>query len=137
MESEQTSSPVTIPKRRLWFGVVASGFAWFGLGAAEMFITWRACLHNEQYGNAGHGSAAMIASFAVSFLLLGLMALAGFVSYRTWRRLSSQRSLIQAEGRSLPEFVALVGLFFSLTLGAGMVWMTLPLFLVRLCARVR
>lgn len=103
-----------------------------------MFITWRACLHNEQFGNASPHSSATIASFVVSFFLLGLVATAGFISYNIWRRLAAQRSsLVEAEGREHHEFIALVGVFFSITLGAGMVWMSLPLFILRLCARVR
>jgi hypothetical protein len=118
-------------------GVIVSGAAWFAVGIAEMFITWRACLHNEEFGNASAHSGATAASYVVSFFLLGLVAAAGFISYRTWRRLSTQRNLVEAEGRSPHEFIALVGVFFSITLGAGMVWMSIPLFIIRLCARVR
>lgn len=102
-----------------------------------MFITWRACMHNEEFGNATSHPGATAASFIVSFFLLGAVAAAGWLSYRTWRRLSTQRSLVEAEGRGHHEFIALVGVFFSITLGAGMVWMLLPLFILRLCARVR
>ena len=125
------------PSHRLWFGVVVSGTAWFAVGIAEMFITWRACLHNEQFGNASAHSWDMVAAYVVSFFLLGLVATAGLLSYRIWRRLSTQRSLVEAEGRGHHEFIALVGVFFSVTLGAGMVWMCIPLFILRLCARVR
>jgi hypothetical protein len=118
-------------------GVVVSGAAWFLVGIAEMFITWRACLHNEQFGSASSHPSATAASFVVSFFLLGLVAAAGFVSYYEWRRLSTQPSLVEAEGRGHHEFLALVGVLFSITLGAGMVWMCLPLFILRLCARVR
>lgn len=138
MASEPTTRAVPIPSaRRLWFGVVASGAAWFLVGIAEMFITWRACLHNEEFGNASQHSSAMVAAYVVSFFLLGLVATAGFLSYNTWRRLSTQRSLMEAEGRGHHEFIALVGILFSITLGAGMVWMCIPLFIIRLCARVR
>jgi len=122
---------------RLWLGVVTAGAAWFALGIAEMFITWRACMHNEQFGNSIGNGAAMGASFVVSFLLLGLVAAAGFASWIAWRKASAQRSLVEAEGRTMQEFLPLVGVFFCLTLGVGMVWMTLPLFILRLCARVR
>jgi hypothetical protein len=138
MASEPTTRPVPVPPpRRLWFGVVVSGTAWFAVGIAEMFITWRACLHNEEFGNASPHPWAMVAAYVVSFFLLGLVAAAGFLSYTTWRRLSTQHSLVEAEGRGHHEFIALVGVFFSITLGAGMVWMCIPLFILRLCARVR
>ncbi len=137
MASEAIPRPPSITPRRLWLGIVVSGSAWFLLGIAEMFITWRACMHNEEFGTASSQPPATLASFVVSFFLLGLVAAGGFMSYTTWRGLSRQRSLVQAEGRGQHEFIALVGVFFSLTLGAGMVWMTLPLFILRLCARVR
>lgn len=137
MASEPTTRPVSVRPARLWVGVVVSGAAWFLVGIAEMFITWRACLHNEQFGSASSHPSATAASFVVSFFLLGLVAAAGFVSYYEWRRLSTQPSLVEAEGRGHHEFLALVGVLFSITLGAGMVWMCLPLFILRLCARVR
>ena len=111
--------------------------SWFSLGIAEMFITWRACLHNEEFGNASSHPAAMIAAYIVTFALIVLVAVAGFVSYLNWRRLSTQPSILQAEGRSRREFIALLGVYISLTLGAGMIWMGIPLFILRLCARVR
>lgn len=137
MGSEPTTRSVSIAPRRLWFGLVASAVAWFSLGIAEMFITWRACLHNEEFGNASAHSSATAAAYIVTFFLIGLVATAGFVSYANWRKLSTQRSLLDAEGRGHHEFVALLGIYVSITLGAGMVWMGLPLFILRLCARVR
>lgn len=137
MASELTPRPVPVSPRRLWFGVLASGCAWFALGIAEMFITWRACLHNEAFGNASSHPPATAAALIVTFILIGLVAVAGFVSYATWRRLAAQRSLMETEAHDYREFVALVGVIFSFTLGVGMVWMGLPLFILRLCARVR
>lgn len=137
MASELTTRPAEVRPRRLWFGLVTAGVAWFSLGLAEMFITWRACLHNEEFGNASSRPAAMIAAFVVTFLLIALVAAGGFISYITWRKLSPQPSILQAEGRGRSEFVALLGVYISVTLGAGMVWMGIPLFILRLCARVR
>jgi hypothetical protein len=138
MASETTTRPAPPTGAfRLWWGVIAAGSAWFLLGIAEMFITWRACMHNEEFGNASSNNPAMAAAYIVSFFLLGTVAAAGFFSYRAWRKISTQRSLVEAEGRAPNEFVALVGIFVSITLGAGMVWMCLPLFILRLCARVR
>jgi len=137
MDSESTTRRPQVSPSRLWFGLVATAVAWFSLGIAEMFITWRACLHNEEFGNASSHPAAMIAADIVTFLLIALVAVAGLVSYLTWRKLSTQPTILQAEGRSRSEFVALLGVYISLTLGVGMVWMGIPLFFVRLCARVR
>jgi hypothetical protein len=137
MASESTSRPASIGPPRLWFGLVVTFTAWFGLGLADMFITWRACLHNEEFGNASSHPADMIAAYIVTFLLIALVAVAGAVSYSTWRKLSTQPTILQAEGRSRSEFVALLGVYISVTLGSGMIWMGIPLFILRLCARVR
>ena len=137
MASEPTTRPEQVTPRRLWFGLSAAFFCWFLVGIAEMFITWRACMRREQLGNAFSDPSATAASFVVTFVLIGVVAAAGFVSYMNWRRLSSQRKFIEAEGRGRSEFMALIGVIASITLGAGMVWMGLPLFILRLCARVR
>jgi len=137
MDSEPTTHPASIGPRRLWFGLVTAGVCWFGLGIAEMFITWRACMHSEEFGNASAHSSATAAAYVVTFFLIGLVATGGFLSYRNWRRLSTQRSLMDAEGRGHREFIALLGIYVSITLGVGMVWMGLPLFILRFCARVR
>lgn len=137
MASETTTRFNEVSPGRLWFGLAASAFAWFGLGLAEMFITWRACLHNEEFGNASSHPASMAAAFAVSGFLIALAATAGFLSWNSWRRLAAERRLIDAEGRGRRDYMALLGMFVSLTLGAGMVWMLLPLFILQLCARIR
>lgn len=137
MASDPTTRPLANPPRWLWIGVVASGSAWFALGFAEMFITWRACLHNEAFGNASSHPPATAAAFTVTFLLIGLAAAAGCLSYTYWRRFSGQRSMLRTDANDYREFVALVGVIVSFTLGIGMVWMGLPLFILRLCARVR
>lgn len=121
----------------MWFGVVTAAIAWFATGIAEMFITWRACMHMEAFGTASSHPAATLASFVVSWFLIGLAAAGGFVSWTNWRKLSAERNLLESEGHGHREFLAMIGIFISFTLGVGMVWMALPLFILRFCARVR
>ena len=111
--------------------------AWFSLGLAEMFITWRACLHNEEFGNASSHPGRHDRRLHRHLPAYRPRRRGGFVSYLNWRRLSTQPSILQAEGRSRSEFVALLGVYISITLGVGMIWMGIPLFILRLCARVR
>ena len=47
-DGQAALSPWTISNGSLWFQVAASGIAWFGLGVADMVITWRACVHEEK-----------------------------------------------------------------------------------------
>jgi hypothetical protein len=137
MASEPTVRDENESPRRLWFGLSTAFFCWFLLGIAEMFITWRACLHNEQFGQASSNPAAMAAAFAVSGFLLAVTAFAGFTSYRIWRRLSAERHVYEGEGRGRREYMALLGVLVSFTLGVGMVWMLLPLFILQYCLRMR
>ena len=138
MASESATRAPEVSSNRLWFGLATAFFAWHLLGTAEMFITWRACLHNEAFGNASSNPAALAAAFAVTGFLIAMTATAGFISYRSWRTLSQARHrLYEAEGRGRREYMALLGVFVSFTLGVGMVWMLLPLFILRFCARVR
>jgi hypothetical protein len=58
-------------------------------------------------------------------------------AYRSWRALSGEQELLRAEGRERREFMSLSGLFISVTLGFGFLWMCLPLFLLQMCARAR
>jgi hypothetical protein len=137
MSTDVTTREQMVPARRLWFGVVAATVAWFGLGLADMFITWLACVHQEQFGGPSYHPAARVLYFVSGFGLLGLTVAAGMLSYRNWNRLSGVTSLLNAEAYGRKEFMALAGLFISVTLGAGLVWLCLPLFIIEMCLRVR
>jgi hypothetical protein len=102
-----------------------------------MFITWRACLHQESSGGPSNHPAAQILYFLSGFLLLAVAVSAGAWSYRKWNALSGAISLLRAEGRDREEFMALAGLFLSFTLGVGIVWLCVPLFLIQMCLRIR
>lgn len=127
----------SIHNGRLWFEVVASGAAWFALGLTDLMITWRACVHEEQFGGPSAHPGARALFFVMWFLLAGLALLAGWMSYRSWRSLSESGDLFYAEGRERKEFMSQAGFFISLTLGIGIVWLSLPLFLIEMCTRTR
>lgn len=123
--------------RRLWFQFAAAAIAWHVLCASDMMILWGACVHQEQFGGPSSHPGAFILFFVLWFVLFGLAALAGLMSYRSWRRLSGSSELLRAEGRDRKEFMSLAGLFVSVTLGAGFIWLCLPLFILEMCARTR
>jgi hypothetical protein len=137
MSTNPTTRVDGISNARLWFGLAASAGAWFGLGLADMFITWVACVHQEKFGGASVHPGARALYFAFTVLLFGVAALAGTMSYRNWYKLSHITSLLLAEGRERKEFMALAGLFISFTLGAGIIWLCLPLFILQQCLRAR
>ena len=128
---------VGISTRRLWLQLALSALAWVGLGVADMLITWRACLNEEQFGGASVHSGAHALYFVITGLLFALAVLTGVLSYRTWRKLSNAPGFLQAEGRERSEYMSQAGVFVSFTLGCGMVLFCLPLFMIQMCLRTR
>lgn len=122
---------------RLWFQVAASCVSWFALGLADILITWRACVHEEQFGGSSAHPEARVLYFVAWIVLFGLALLAGTMSYRSWRMFSGVSDLLKSEGRQRKEFMAQAGFFISLTLGIGIVWLFLPLLIIQMCARAR
>jgi hypothetical protein len=138
------ATEATIPNDRprssqalLWFGLAATAVAWVGLGVSDILITWRACVHREEFGGATVLPAVHLAYIAVAASLLAIAAVAGTTSYRNWRALSPGSSFLKAEATDREEFMALLGVIVSVTLGMGIVWLSLPPLLIELCARVR
>jgi hypothetical protein len=125
------------PTDQGWFGVAASTLGWLGLGIGDILITWRACLQPDLFGAAETSPTARVLYFVVTLVLIGLTTMAGISSYRNWKTFSDRQALLGAEGRERTEFIALAGLFMSFTLGFGMLWFSLPLFVIQMCLRAR
>lgn len=137
MGTEIRPRPPEVSSRRLWFGLLAAALSWFGLGIADVLITWRACLHQEQFGAASEHPALTMLNIALFALLLLIAIVAGFVSFTNWKRLSRQNRIFAAEATASREFLAMVGVFISVTLGLGIVWLGAPLLILQLCLRIR
>lgn len=122
---------------RLWFGFATGICTWLGLGIADLLLAWKVCEAGpNSWGLVSKGSA--IAIFAIiTLILLGLTIAAGIVSFRNFRRITDNASLAHAEGTGRDEFMALGGMFISLALGIGIVWLGIPLFILDVCTRAR
>lgn len=138
MANETTTHPPTVPERKLWFGFTGTACAWVGLAVGDVLITWWACLQqNEQLGNSKVRPGIEWVYLAATVILLGIAIASGTTSYRNWKSLAGNTRLSEAEGRGRQEFMALLGVFVSLTLGCGLIWLTIPLMIVSLCVRTR
>lgn len=137
MDSEITTRHDSISEARLWFGIAMGFFGWYLAGIAGMFINWRVGLHNEAFGNACSAPWAYAAAFISIGLLLLLTVVAGVTAHRSWRRLSAETNIVEAEGRGRKDFMAQLGVFISFTLGVGIVWMLIPHFILQYCLRMR
>lgn len=137
MADEKTTRKDVIPPPRLWFGFSASAIAWGSLGVIDILILWRACTHYGNFGSPVSHPGARILYGIVSVVLLATAVVAGVASWRNWRVLSGRSRLLDAEGVDRREFMALVGIFVSITMGMGILWLTLPPFIFELCGRAR
>jgi hypothetical protein len=137
MSTEATSRPQPVSPKRLWFGLSAAALAWVGLGIAEILITWRECLHQEQFGGASDHPGMQALSIILFLALLAIAIGAGIMSYRNWRQLAGGVRIYRAEGEPPREYLALLGVFISITLGLGIIWLGIPLTILSLCVRTR
>jgi hypothetical protein len=126
-----------VAPRRLWFGFATSAAAWMSLGFLDILICWRACTRQQGYGIPDPHPWARVLFFVLALVLLALTVAAGFTSYRNWRKLSFERSLLDAQGVERREFMAIVGVIISVTLGMGIVWLALPPLFLDLCWRAK
>jgi hypothetical protein len=137
MANEMTTRTNLVAPGRLWFGVAASAAAWFVLGLADILLTCAACLHDEQLGGASGHPEILLLTVLITIVSFATIIASGTVSYRNWRQLSADADLESAEGRGREEFMALLGVFVSLTLGFSVIWLALPLIMLDLCVRTR
>jgi divalent metal cation (Fe/Co/Zn/Cd) transporter len=127
----------TVPSGRLWFGLAASAAAWASLGVLDIMITWLACVHEEEFGNAMKHPGATAAYIAVALALFAVVITAGILSYRNWRAISQRNAILNASATDRREFMALLGVFISITLGMGVLWLAIPPFVIQLCLRAK
>jgi hypothetical protein len=137
MSIETTSQPHNVSPRRLWFGLVGATCCWIALGITDILITWRECLHQEQYGGASAHPGLLTLNVVLFFVLLAIAVVAGIMSYRSWRLLAGQVKLSHAEATGRQEYMALLGVWIAATIGVGIIWLGIPLMILSLCVRIR
>jgi hypothetical protein len=126
-----------IPPRRLWFGATGAAVAWALQGFTCFQIAVQACAN-------GTGSWGPLSGLGVR-LLLGVVTLAflivagaaGVISYRSWRTVTESRELMQAEGHDWQAYVALAGVFASVTCSVGLIWAGIPPIFFEVCNTIR
>jgi hypothetical protein len=137
MDIEDNVRQSTVPPSHLWFGLIAAAVAWILLGFTDIIITWRACVHQEQFGNASAHPDARIIYILAAISLFIVVLIAGTLSYRNWRKISSQRRFLEATATDRREFMALLGVFVSVTLGVGVLWLSIPPLIIEFCLRAK
>lgn len=130
---EQSRQPV--PRQRLWFGSIAAAIAWLVTGIVDIILAWEACLS----GPAKHGVYAQTGMHVLlGFITFGLLVVAvaaGVISFRNWRALSREPDFVSAEGRTRREFMSMAGVFIAASLGMGIIWYALAIYIIRVCVK--
>jgi len=126
-----------LPQKRLWFGTAAAAAAWAIQGFVCFLISTQACANGE--GVLGPLSPAGV-RVLLGCITTGLLAVAiwgGVTSFHNWRAISERRRLTQSEGYGREEFMSLIGVFVTFTLGVGIVWAGIPMILLGVCVNSR
>ena len=131
------TNSVEITKKRLWYGFATSIAAWIVAGLLNVTLAWQACMGGEQGSWFFTQTGIRIVLGVVTFGLLAVAISSGVVSYRNWRALSERRELLHAEARGREEFMGLCGLIFSTSLAIGILWFSLPIYILGICVRGR
>lgn len=137
MSDETRIATTKVQPRKLWFGFAGSVLSWVSLGCLDILVTWKACTHQEDFGVPRSDQSATVIYAVLTLLLLVVTIAAGVTSYRNWRSLSSQPNIIDADAIERREFMALLGVIMSVTLGFSICWFALPPLLLSLCWRAR
>jgi hypothetical protein len=129
--------PQPVAPSKLWFGLATAAAAWLALGFIDLMIVWQVCGYANEYGVDKVHEYARVACFVISVVLLVLAFAAGFTSYRNFCAISRDNDLINASATDRREFMAVLGVIVSITLGAGIVWLALPPLMIELCVRAK
>jgi hypothetical protein len=133
-----TVPPHRISQLRLWFGACAAAPALAIQGFACFLIAIQAC-KDGHVGDWGSLSAAGVRGVlgAVTAFLLAVAIAGGVVSFRNWQIVSEQQRVLEAEGRLREAFMALIGVFVSVSCAIGIIWTGIPSAFLNTCVTAR
>src|SRR5665213_4204684 len=126
-----------LDQNRLWFGFAGSAAAWLALFTADLLLAWKMCTELPNGSDVLSLGWAIYLFAALTLILLAVTIAAGIVSFGNFQRISNHASLAHTEATGREEFMALGGMFISLVLGLGIVWLGIPLIIINLCTRAR
>jgi hypothetical protein len=134
-EQTHTQPREVISAGRLWFGFAGAAAAWVLAGVLNVLLAGSTCIRDRAELSSSTQTEIHVVLAIITFLLLVLAVSAGVVSFQNWRTLSRESEFVEAEGRARQEFMAVFGVFVSASLGVGIVWFVLPIYIVRMCVR--
>lgn len=126
-----------ISPKRLWFGFSGAALAWILAGLLDASLAWFCCMGGELDSGPFTTTGMRLLLGFITFGLLAVATAGGLISFSNWRKLSSSESFVEAEGRGRRQFMALVGVIISVSLGVGIIWFSIPVYILGVCVRGR
>ncbi len=114
--------PPRIPAAKLWFGATGGAVAWALQGFTCFMMAVQACKTGVGTWGPLSPVAVRILIGGVSLAYLAVALLSSWVSYKNWRRLADERSLMHTEAYGREEYMALAGIFVGLIASVGLIW---------------
>ena len=130
----ETRQPVS--SKRLWFGFAGAACAWVIAGLADVLLAWQVCMGGESGSLVFTQTGIRIVLGIITLAFLAVGVIAGVISFRNWRKLSQDPHFVEAEGRGRKEYMAIFGVIVSATMVMGMIWFTIPIYILSVCQRV-
>lgn len=137
MANEANNSEQVVSPAKLWFGTITGAVSWTLLGCIDILINWRACQDQERYGIPPHAIGPRVLIACLALFLLLIVIIAGITSYKNWKRLTPSPDLMHAHAVERHEYMAVVGMIITVTMGMGIVWLALPPIFLNICWRAR
>jgi hypothetical protein len=134
-EQTHTQPREVVSATRLWFGFAGAAVAWMLAGVLNVLLAGSTCTRDRAALFSSVQTEMHIVLGVITFALLATAVYAGVVSFQNWRALSRASEFVEAEAGGRQEFMALFGVFVSASLGMGIVWFVLPIYIVRMCVR--
>lgn len=126
-----------VGEKKLMFGTIGAAVAWVSLGCIDILINWRACQHQEMYGIPPAETGARILIGCVGIALLLVTVLAGYMNYSHWRKLTRSDKPLHDLGVRRSDYMTIVGMVVTATMGMGVFWLTLTPIFLEICWRAR
>ena len=136
MNQEARNNPVSrVPAHRLYFETLGIGAIWFVIELVNIAVAWWACQGGLTGTHALSQTGLRILLGILTFASLAAAIAAGIMAFRDWRALSQRRNFVESEALERQEFMSYVGVFVSASLGVGIFWFVLPIYVLGVCVR--
>src|SRR5581483_6757945 len=136
MPSESNSNDVS--RKRLWFGFTSGAIAWSIAGTFDAIVAWHTCSGRALGSTPVFTQTGLrILLGVITFALLAITTAAGVISYKVWRQLSASSDFLSAEAYGRKQYMAMSGVLISAALGIGIVWFSIPIYILGACVRAR